>query len=88
MRYDPRADEWQTVDDKSYAYLVAVPDGDGEVRSVVALPTELGAPVTVLDRTGTITGTLPGHPGDPEIYGTVIQAGVGASVRGPRDVDR
>ncbi len=77
VRYDPGADEWQTVDDKRYAYLVAVPDGDGEVRSVVALPTELGAPVTMLDRTGTITGTLPGHPGDPEIYGTVIQAGLG-----------
>jgi Kelch motif len=77
VRYDPSADEWQTVDDKSYAYLVAVPDGDGEVRSVVALPTELGEPVTVLDRTGRITGTLPGHPGDPEIYGTVIEPELG-----------
>jgi Kelch motif len=78
VRYDPSADEWQTVDDTSYAYLVAVRDGDGEVRSVVALPTELGAPVTVLDRTGRTTGTLPGLPGPQDIYGTLILPGVGS----------
>ena len=78
VRYDPSADEWQTVDDRGYSYLVAVPDDDGEVRSVVALPTELGARVSVLDRTGRITGSLPPNPGGPEIYGTVVQPGLGS----------
>jgi hypothetical protein len=78
VRYDPHADEWQTIDDTDFAYLVAVPDGEGRVRSVVALPKELGAPVTVLDRTGQITGTLPGLPGDPDLYGSQIAPGVGS----------
>jgi hypothetical protein len=41
------------------------------------LPTELGAPVTVLDRSGQVSGTLPGNPGDPDIYGSELASGFG-----------
>ena len=75
VRYDPGTDAWQIVDDeRSYASLVAVPDADGEVRSVLALPTGTGAPVAVLDRAGNAIGTLPGHPGDRATFGDQIEA--------------
>ena len=65
LRYDLSTDEWQIVDeDTNYADLVPVTGGNGEVRTVLALPTETGAPVAVLDRAGDAIGTLPGHPGD------------------------
>ena len=75
VRYDLSADEWQTVDeDVDYSSLVPVADAEGEVRTVLALPTETGAPVAVLDRAGNPIGTLPGHPGDRAQFGAETAA--------------
>ena len=53
LRYDLSNDEWQVVDeDASYSSLIPVSDGEGQVRTVLALPTQTGAPVAVLDRVG------------------------------------
>jgi hypothetical protein len=75
LRYDLSADEWQIVDeDAGYTSLIPVTDGDGEVRTVLALPTETGAPVAILDRAGDAIGTLPAFPGDRATFGDEIAA--------------
>jgi hypothetical protein len=73
-RYDPTADTWQLGDEARYAALVGIPDDDGVTRTVIALPSVTGAPVEVLDDTGTLVGQLPGHPGDVDVFGDRIEA--------------
>ena len=77
VRYDPATDEWTTVDDRGHASLATVLDRDGEPRQVLALPTATGAPVTVLERSGEFADSLPGVDGDPEIFGDLLQPGLG-----------
>ena len=66
LRYDQQSDVWQpvaelTTDDAS---LIAVPDADGVVRSVLALPHETGEPMLLLDASGEAIGTMPAIPAD------------------------
>jgi hypothetical protein len=64
-RYDLGSDTWDIVDDDaSYTALVGRPDRDGVARTVIALPVDTGAPITVLDSDGNSIGNLPGIPAD------------------------
>lgn len=70
-RYDLASDDWQPVqelanDDVS---LIPVIDADASVRSVLVLAHDAGAPIVVLDPTGTEIGTLPALPADPVKFG-------------------
>jgi hypothetical protein len=63
--YDLGSDTWDIVDDEaSYTALVGRPDRDGVARTVIALPVDTGAPITVLDSDGNSIGNLPGIPAD------------------------
>lgn len=70
VRYDPRNDRWQPVQDLASAVsLMPVTDADGVARAVLALPGEARAPIVVLDPSGSTLGTLPGLPADPAKFG-------------------
>ena len=58
-------DTWNiTGDDAVYTALVGLPDSDGVTRTVIALPSENGAPVALLDSDGNSIESLPGIPSD------------------------
>jgi len=77
MSYDPSRDSWEPVGglESVDVSLLAVLDGDGSVRAALALGHETGGPITVLDRTGRTTGTLPAIPGDPATLGDMSASG-------------
>ena len=69
--YDVGRDRWEPAAglESVDVSLLPVMEVDGSVRAVLALGHETGAPITVLDRTGNATGTLPAIPGDPATLG-------------------
>jgi hypothetical protein len=73
-RYDLAADRWTMVDVGSSAAVVGVPDSDGRVSTFVSLPYEKGAPVQLIEGTGSLLAELPAFPGDPNVFGDQIQA--------------
>jgi hypothetical protein len=73
-RYDVGTDTWDIVDENSYTALVGLLDGDGAATTVLALPSDNGAPVAVLDHAGNSIGTLPGIPADPDTFGDRLSA--------------
>lgn len=76
-RYDLSTDTWDIVDDTLYTELVGVPDSDGVARTVIALPSDLGAPVAVLDGDGNSIGSLPSIPADRRRFHDERLAAVG-----------
>lgn len=58
-RYDLAADRWTMVDVGSSAAAVGVPDSDGRVSTFVSLPSEKGAPVQLIEGTGSLIAELP-----------------------------
>jgi hypothetical protein len=72
--YDMTADSWTMVDVGSSAALVGVPASDGNVTTFVNLPSETGAPVRLIDRTGILLTELPAFPGDPGVFGDHVAA--------------
>lgn len=73
-RYDLAADRWTMVDVRSSAAMVGVPDSDGRVSTFVSLPYERGAPVQLIEGTGSLLAELPAFPGDPNVFGDQIRA--------------
>ena len=74
-RYDLSSDTWDIVDDDTiYTALVGLPDSDGAARTVLALPSDNGAPVGVLDSDGNTIGSLPGIPADRDTFGDHLSA--------------
>ena len=74
-RYDLINDTWDIVDnDASHTELVGLPDSDGVTRTVLALPSDNGAPVAVLDSDGNTIGSLPGFPDDRGTFGDHLSA--------------
>lgn len=73
-RYDLVADGWTMVDVGSSGAVVGVPGSDGTVSTFVNLPSETGAPVRLMDSTGSPIGELPAFPGDPGVFGDQIGA--------------
>jgi hypothetical protein len=69
--YDPDLDEWESTAELDSVDMGLLPvfETSGEVRAVIALGHETGAPLTVLDRKGRATGTLPPIPGDAATLG-------------------
>jgi hypothetical protein len=69
--YDPDRDRWDStaVLESADVGLVPVFDTSGEVRAVIAEGHEAGTRLTVLDRTGRATGTLPAIPVDAASFG-------------------
>lgn len=74
VRYDPAADRSSVFDIGPSAALVGVPGPDGVVSSFVILRPELGAPVGLLDGTGSLVAELPAFPGDPTLFGDHVGA--------------
>ena len=73
--YDLRTDTWNIADDHaSYTALVGLPDSDGVARTVIALPSDNGAPVAVLDSNGNSIGNLPGIPAARDAFGDRLSA--------------
>jgi hypothetical protein len=69
--YDLDRDRWERAAglESVDVSLLPVFETSGEVRAVIALGHETGAPLIVLDRTGHATGTLPPIPGDVATLG-------------------
>ncbi len=72
-RYDVTADSW-TVVAGSYAAVVGVPGSDGTTSTLVALPSETGAPTLLLDDDLNPIGQLSAFPGDSSLFGDTIGA--------------
>ena len=70
--YDVAADRWTIVDIDPSAAVVGVPGSDGSVRMFVSLPYRMGAPVRLIDGTGSLISELPAFPGDPDVFGNKI----------------
>ena len=79
-RYDLAADRWTTLDGDPSAAWAGVPGSDGLVRTFVSLPFEMGAPVQLIDGTGSLIAELPAFPGDPDVFGDQISASGGVWV--------
>jgi hypothetical protein len=73
-RYDLAADRWTTVDVGSSAAVVGVPGSDGSVSTFLNLPSDTGAPVRLIDSTGSLNSELPAFPGDPGVFGNEVAA--------------
>lgn len=75
--YDPGRDRWESAAglESVDVSLLPVMEVDGSVRAVLAVGHETGAPITVLDRTGNATGTLPAIPGDAATLGEMSASG-------------
>jgi hypothetical protein len=72
-RYDLAADRWTVVDVRSSA-VVGIPGSDGRVSTFVNLPPHTGAPVQLIDSTGSLLAELPAFPGDPGVFGDLVGA--------------
>lgn len=73
-RYDLVADRWTMVDVGSSTAVVGVSSSDGRVSTFLNLPSEAGAPVRLIDSTGSLLAELPAFPGDPGVFGDEIGA--------------
>jgi hypothetical protein len=73
-RYDLAADRWTMVDVGSSAAVVGVPGSDGSVSTFLNLPSDTGAPVQLIDSTGSLIAELPAFPGDPGVFGDEVGA--------------
>jgi hypothetical protein len=75
--YDLDRDRWEPAAglESVDVSLLPVLERDGSVRAVIALGHETGASITVLDRVGTATGTLPAIPGDAATLGEMSASG-------------
>lgn len=73
-RYDLAADHWTMIDVGSSAAVVGVPGSDGSVSTFLNLPSDTGAPVQLIDSTGSLIAELPAFPGDPGVFGDEVGA--------------
>jgi hypothetical protein len=77
-RWDPETDTWTTVPG-AYADVVGIPGADGDIATFIAVPTEVGAPVHLLDADLTPISELPAFPGTTTEFGPTVD-GIGQFV--------
>ena len=73
-RYEMAADQWTVVDVGSSAAVVGVPGADGTISTFVDLSSDAGLGVKLLDSAGNLLAELPAFPGDPGVFGDIVDA--------------
>jgi hypothetical protein len=73
-RYDFAADRWTVADIGPAAAVVGVTGSDGRASTFIELPSEIGAPVRVIDGAGRPLADLPAFPGDSDVFGDLVEA--------------
>ena len=73
-RYDLAADRWTVAEISPSAAVVGVAGSDRPASTFIDLPSETGAPVRLIDGTGRPLAELPAFPGDPAVFGDLVEA--------------